>query len=324
MPAARPSAASQALKPVEPGPVAARETPRVENGALLTKSQTEFVKGLAAPVSLPAPEDLTHDDILFLEGLIRRLEAAQLEVAMLPQATLRLTGMLRRGDVPVAQYSELINKDTSLSMEVLKAANSAFYGGSARTTGLDEAIMRIGLTRLQGILMLALMRSRVLKAGTLRAHAEVLMDMALPLGSCAAALARATGGPADLCFMRGMLLHVEHLVILGTLSETSKEHRAVITPTTGALLLALDRSGRETRHALAHGWSLEDILIGRENDDDCTDYAALRAAVVARWLRHPLPEVPGISPQLLERIMAPVAPRVPEPEPELQEEVVGD
>jgi hypothetical protein len=58
-----------------------------------------------------------------------------------------------------------------------KAANSAFYAHTARTSSLHEAIMRIGLTRLQSILMLTLLKSRVLKAGSLRAHAELLIDM---------------------------------------------------------------------------------------------------------------------------------------------------
>jgi hypothetical protein len=34
--------------------------------------------------------------------LVRRLEAAKLEMAMLPEATVRLTEMLRHGDVPIA------------------------------------------------------------------------------------------------------------------------------------------------------------------------------------------------------------------------------
>ena len=307
-----PAVSAPRLVPAQPA-----DTSRpADKSALLTGHLVEFATALATPPALPEPEDLTADDILFLEGLIKRLQSAQLEVAMLPAATLRLTEMLRHGEAPVSKYAELINQDASLSMEVLKVANSAFYGNSARTTSLDEALVRIGQSRLQGILMLTLMKSRVLKAGSMRGHAELLLDVALPLASCASAIARATGGPADLCFMRGMLLHVEHLVILSTIGDTSREHRAIITPSNGALLLAFARSAIEVRSALALGWGLEDILLGREGDGDRLDYAAVRHAVIAQWLRQPLPAIEGLSPDALQRIVEPVAPRVLVAEPE--------
>ena len=73
---------------------------------------------------------------------------------------MRLTEMLRHGNVPIGQYVELLGQDNSLSIEVLQTANSALYANAARTTSLQEAVMRIGLTRLQGILMLSLMKTR--------------------------------------------------------------------------------------------------------------------------------------------------------------------
>ena len=285
-----------------------------EAGALLSARLIEFVDHLASPPPLIQPEDLSSDDILFLEGLVRRLERAQLEIAILPEVTVRLTEMLRHGNVPVAQYVELLGQDNALSIEVLKTANSALYANAARTTSLHDAVMRIGLTRLQGILMLSLMKTRLLKAGTLRGHAELLIDMALPVAAGATAVARAKGSPVDLCFIRAMLLHVEHMLILSTISDTAREHRAVIVPSTGALMLAFERSGADVRSSLALGWALEEILLHEEGDADCVDYAAVRRAVVCRWLRRPLPELEGVSPDVLERALASIAPRVPERE----------
>jgi len=175
--------------------------------------------------------------------------------------------------------------------------------------------MRLGLTRMQGILMLSLMKTRVLKAGTLRGHAELLIDMALPLAAGATAVAKAKRSPVDICFMRAMLLHVEHLMILSTISDSSREHRAVITPTTGALMLAFERSGTAVRSSLALGWALEEILLREEDDADGVDYVAVRRAVVCKWLRRPLPELQGVTPEVLDRALAGIGPRVPEPEP---------
>jgi hypothetical protein len=299
--------------PVDPGAadvLAPPNGPPEAAEAPLSRRVVDFLDALSSGDAPPAAERLAGDDILFLEGLVNRLRKAQVELAMLPNATLRLTEMLRHGDVPISRYAELIEQDTSLSVEVLKAANAACYAASAPTNSLQDAIMRIGLTRLQGILMLTLMKSRVLRAGTLRGHAQALMEMALPLASVASSVARATGAPPDVCFMRGTLLHVEHLVILGTVGDTSREHRAIVTPSTGALLLAFDRSGPDVRHALAYGWELEDILTGREGDTDTIDYGQLRRAIVCRWLRLPLPVVNGVAAAKLSGILAAVPPRV--------------
>ena len=298
-----------------PGTEAASGGPRLSNRLI------EFIDHLTSPPPLVAPEDLTPDDILFLEGLVRRLRSAQLEVAVLPEVTVRLTEMLRQSEVPIGQYVDLLGKDNALSIEVLKTANSALYANAARTSSLHEAVMRIGLTRLQGILMLSLMKARVLKAGTLRGHAELLIDMALPLAACATAIGKATGSPVDLCFMRAMLMHVEHLLILSTISDTGREHRAVITPSTGALMLAFERSGADVRSSLALGWALEEILLREGGDPDHVDYTAVRRAVVCRWLRRPLPQLDGVAPDVLERALANIGPRVPEQEPTVDDPV---
>jgi hypothetical protein len=112
--------------------------------------------------------------------------------------------------------------------------------------------------------------------------------------------------------MRGMLLHVEHLMVLGTISDTSREHRAIITPSTGALLLAFRRAGADVRRALAHGWGIEDILLRREDDGDRVDYDGLRLALVRRWLRQPLPVLDSVDPDRLDDLLSHVAPRVKE------------
>jgi HD-like signal output (HDOD) protein len=312
-PAPAPSV-TRASQPTPAGSVSSAAA-RTDADPLLPARLVEFVDLLSTPKEPMPAEDLSEHDVLFLEGLIKRLERAQLEVAMLPDVTVRLTEMLRRGDVPVTQYVTLINQDTSLSVEVLRAANSAFYAASARTNSLHEAVMRIGLTRLQSLLMLSLMKTRVLKAGSLRAHAELLIDLSLPLASIASASAKWSGSPSYLSFMRGMLMHVEHLMVLGTISDTSREHRTVITPSNGALLLAFDRSGTDVRRALAHGWGLEDILLKWKEDGDTVNYDGLRRALVCRWLRRPLPEIDGIPADRLEKLMNHVRPRVAEQPP---------
>ena len=126
----------------------------------------------------------------------------------------------------------------------------------------------------------------------------------MPLGFLASRVARDRAAAADTCFMRGVLLHVEHLVILGSVQQVSKDFRRTVMPTPVALHQAIARFAPEIRAAVAAAWSLDDLLIG--GDDEArlaAEYASLRRALVCSWLKRPLPEVDGVDAETLARAL---------------------
>jgi hypothetical protein len=271
---------------------------------LLTSDQVEFLEGFTALPAVRPLDDFVKDDRLFLAGIAKRMRGRELEVLMLPEASLQLSEMLRQGDRPIAQYVELVDKDPSLSVEVLRTANSALYAGSAPTSSLQQAVMRVGLARLQSILMVTLLKSRVLKLGALQSKASLFLELALPVGYVASQVAKARKKPTDPCFMKGMLLHVEHLVILGLVNDIGREHRTTLSLSTPAILQSFARFGQEIRETVATSWKLTQLLLPGGEDGDDTDYQALRDAVICRWLGNPLPQIAGVSPDLLEAVVS--------------------
>ena len=248
--------------------------------------------------SSPEPkslDDFGGDDRVFLTGVAKKLRERRLDMLMLPEASLKLTELLRQGDRPIAEYVSVVSKDASLSIEVLKAANSAFYAGASHTTTLHDAIMRLGLARLQSILMMTSLKARVLKAGRLQGKVDVVLDLALPIGFVASQIAKANKRPTDPCFMRGMLLHVEHLMILGMVNDIAREHRAPLTLSTPAIVQAFARFGPEIRTVVAQAWQLETILLSGTATGDELDYAMLRHVVICKWLGYELPAVPHVA-----------------------------
>jgi len=276
--------------------------------SFLSADQIEFLKGVTVPPPLEPVAHFDGDDLQFLGGIAKRMRAGALQIAMLPDASLRLSDLLRQGDRPMAQYVELISKDAALSIEVLRVANSATYG-AATTTNLQEAVMRVGLARLQSVLMVTLMRSRVLKLGPLQSRADACLDLTLPIGYVASALARLRRKPADACFVRGMLLHVEHLLILGLVGEISRELRTTLTVSPRAVLQAFVHYGRDIRAAAAKAWKLGDLMTDVTDGDD-TDYALLRLAIVSRWVGGPLPDIAGVAPDALQAVLNEIPLRV--------------
>jgi HD-like signal output (HDOD) protein len=297
---------------VRPAPEGEGHRARTHGGRThqeLDAGEAAFLMGLVFAPAPRAADEVSRDDRLFIDGVEARVGTGQVDVPVLPQVAIRLSELLRKGDAPVSEYVGLLNEDPALSAEVLRSANSAFYGAARTTSSLQEAIVRIGLTRVQSILMMGSLRARILKVGPWQRKAELLLDMALPVATLASRLSPDTAA-ADTRFMRGLLMHVEHLVIIGLIAEIAREHRAMIAPSIEAMYEAFDRFGPSIRGAVAASWELTELLTGGDEASEVgAEYAGLRYALICRWLGQPLPPLPGIDADRLASLMAPITPR---------------
>ena len=311
----RPPAPRPASATVPEGPNAGRAAGARYRS--LVPEQASFMAALVDPPAIQPIDMLPKDDQAFVAGVLKRWRKRELELPVMPAAAIRLSALLREGG-QTADYVALLEGDPGLSMDVLKVASSAFYASAMPITSLHEAIMRIGHTRLQAILMTSHLKARVLKGGAFRREAEILLDLSLPMGLLASRIARDHETAPDVCFMRGVLMHVEHLVILSSVQEVSRDLRRTILPSPNALHQAVVRFAPEIRAAIATAWTLEDLLIGGADEARLTaEYAALRQALVYAWLGRPLPEVEGVDADALARALqdlcAPAARRTASP-----------
>ncbi len=301
--AARPVLVRPATKPA---PSAAPASP---DGALLGALQIEFLTGLLTAPEIKSLDDLPYDDRAFIAGIQKRFRTRELELPVLPEMFLRLSKMFRDG-VAVGDFVSVINGDPSLAVEVLRTANSAFYASGRSITSLQDAIIRIGLDRLQSVLMVAHLRGRVLKAGPFQLEAEMLLELAMPVGNLASRVAKGRG-QRETCFMRGALLHAEHFVILGATATIARDVKRNIIPSPQALHQAFTRFGRPIREAVATKWNLTDLLLGDEGETGVAEeYALIRSVLISRWLRLPLP---AEASEFDASVLAALPARVPPP-----------
>jgi HD-like signal output (HDOD) protein len=299
-----------------PSPVAdpTRSPRNVAGGVPLSADQLRFLEGLIDPPHARHLDELPNEDRWFLGGIQKRWHARQLELPVLSQAALRLTTLLRSEHAPTAQYVELVESDSALTVEVLRSANSALFAASQPARSLEDAIRRIGLSRLGSVLIMAQLKKKVL-GGTVADKAALLMDLVPPLGIVASHLAKSGRGDKHIAFMRGSLLHVEHMVILGAVADVSRDRKQPVRPTVQALLQACRQFGPEIRHAVATAWNLEHVLLGAGDEVDlANEYCGFRTAILSRWLDRPLPELPDITPSRLMAVLANISPRVAAPE----------
>lgn len=164
------------------------------------------------------------------------LQAADLlhgdvRLASPPEIYARLRRLLDDPDTTLSELANTIGRDPALTARLLQLANSAFFALQAPVYSISEAVSRIGLGRLQNLVL----ATEVIRH--FEGIPEDLVDIyAFWRGSLrCAALARAIGGqrkkPGDLelLFLGGLLHGVGHLVLYSRLPELSRkallEHR---------------------------------------------------------------------------------------------------
>ena len=279
--------------------------------APLSAEQIEFLEGLLEPPWRLSLDQVPLDDRWFLGGIQKRWHARELELPVMPAAALRMLSMLRTGEAPLAHFVELIESDPALTVELLRSANSALFSPGRVVTSLEESVRRIGLKRLESLLIMTHLKKKILKGSAIQDKAALLMELVSPVGVVATQLTRSGGTEDNLAFLRGALLHVEHMVILGAVSDVARDHKQPLNPSVRALLQACGQFGPEIRHAVATSWELEHVLLDEQDQSSTHQFVGFRDAVISRWLNRPLPPLQDVDPARLEAVVSPIAPRVP-------------
>ena len=82
----------------------------------------------------------------------------------MPQACVKLMGLLKKKDVPIAEIERLARQDPGLTVNVLKLANSAYFGIPSKIGSLKQALNLLGTRRFYHIAFAACMSDTMDKA----------------------------------------------------------------------------------------------------------------------------------------------------------------
>jgi putative nucleotidyltransferase with HDIG domain len=163
---------------------------------------------------------------------------------------------------------------------VLRLVNSAAFGSGAPTRSLDQAVTRLGMQKLKGLVIEASARklfesqnARITKAS------QVLWTHAMAVGLLARDVAALVGQPdADQAYMAGLLHDIGKPVAAGMLLEAERvlasgqQKTKWIEP--DAWIEAVQQCHRIIGVALAKKWSLPDLVqrsIQESNEYDSSD-----------------------------------------------------
>ena len=82
----------------------------------------------------------------------------------MPQAAVKLRSVLKEDDVSIVEIENILRQDPGLSTNVLRLANSAYFGVSSKVGSLKKAVMLLGIKRFAQIAVSAGMSKTMGKA----------------------------------------------------------------------------------------------------------------------------------------------------------------
>lgn len=271
----------------------------------LSEEIKAFHKGLTRRSQVMALDELQPDDRIFLSGIIKKLKDNSFAIPLLPQAAIQISKLIGNPNSKITEYVRILAMDPSLSMEILKTANSAFYGFASQTQSIRDAVVRIGFTQTRGLLMVVHLKGKVLSGGVFHKEAEWLSDFSMKLAHLGRLLAPALGLKSEGAFTKGLLMHLEYFVILGAVSDISKDRKQGIQPTETGLFEAFKRFGPRIRELAAKKWDLEELLMSSEGQTDMDrNFLELRGAMVSFLANEPLNEtIAGLPRERVEKCL---------------------
>ncbi|MFW5882832.1 MAG: HDOD domain-containing protein [Verrucomicrobiota bacterium] len=182
-----------------------------------------------------------------------------------PQVFPRLQNLLRDGNSTLEDIAELIRLDASLAARVVRLSNSAFYGGSERSTTIDGAVSRLGFREVNKVVsalsalqvMVDALPSYGLKKGE-------LWGISLRTALLMEALADETGGDAGTAYTVGLLHAIGKILINRFAQERDiqiyedAEEGVQLTPEMERQLLGFDFA--EIGASLLERWKIPSVI----------------------------------------------------------------
>jgi HD-like signal output (HDOD) protein len=163
------------------------------------------------------------ENVSLLEKITRLIDSGNLQLPVFNEAAAKVQSLTMSDDVDAHEVEKVILADQVLVAEVLRAANSPFFGGLSEINTVRNAIVRLGLQQVSRLALMASHRSEYnAKDRELKKMIQRLWVHASATSMASGWLARRLGFGTDLesqSFLGGLLHDVGKLVILRAIDE---------------------------------------------------------------------------------------------------------
>lgn len=175
----------------------------------------------------------------------------------LPAVATELLALSSRPEVDLRQVEALLERDAMLAGEVLSICKSAAYDRGGAISSLRDALIRIGLVKLRGIVLQAAMSAKVFRSKAYKECMELLQEHSRATAHFARLVATHTPVDGERAFLAGLLHDVGIAGILIVLGDTKRGQEP---PHLGALWPAIHGAHAIAGSCMVRHWSLPDEI----------------------------------------------------------------
>lgn len=241
------------------------------------------------------------EELSLLEQALAFAEERQITLPVFSDVALKVQKASREERYDISEIERAIESDPALVAEVLRAANSAFFGGLSEVSSIRAAVLRLGLQRVANLVFLASEKSRYNAR-----HPEIaglMRDLWHHASACALAaewISRKVRFPqhGETVFIGALVHDIGKLFLLRVLDDMAREPEyAAVSPE--LIREMLDNAHAEVGHRLLVSWHLPEVFqtIVRDHHVEVPDPANIPLQIV-RLANHACNKVGiGLRPQ---------------------------
>ena len=245
-----------------------------------------------------------------------RLLRRNCELPPIPSVAVALLGLLAKDDVGLGEVSDTLSADATIAAEVLRAANTAYYGIRGEVTSIRHAATLLGIARIRSLAATIGLR-RYLGQSLRLPAVQRCWRHNIACASAAEQVALRLGGNAPDAYTAGLLHDIGRMALI-VAHPTQYPAFLDAADTRGLELLRLERALMGMDHCEAGRWFAQQLMLpqvfqdvaGHHHDADAvgpTD-TLVRISVacqLADWMGYwvtPLPGQIDQDPAQLDRV----------------------
>jgi len=201
-----------------------------------------------------------------LEAKIERKLESITDLPVVPTYIGKILRALDNTDIRAKKLAEYIEKDQALTIKILRAANSPWYGQKGKIATVDLAIIIMGLNTIKEIVIGMLVDKFFSKTPTYLFDINSFWNYSLFCGSTSRLLARKTNyKKAGEAFVAGLMHDIGILIIIQYFTYEFKEIKQLVESGKFDMIkaeeLVLGNNHAEIGAWMAKKWNLPDQLI---------------------------------------------------------------
>ena len=224
------------------------------------------------------------EELSLLDQALAFAEKRQITLPVFSDVATKVQKASREERYDISEIERAIESDPALVAEVLRAANSAFFGGLSEVSSIRAAVLRLGLQRVANLVFLASEKSRYNAR-----HPEIaglMRDLWHHASACALAaewISRKVRFPqhGETVFIGALVHDIGKLFLLRVLDDMAREPEyAAVSPE--LIREMLDNAHAEVGHRLLVSWHLPEVFqtIVRDHHVEVPDPANIPLQIV--------------------------------------------